>query len=44
MIGVDTVLLIIGILGLIVIVIRYNYGDPFAYCGRRRREQVYAEN
>jgi hypothetical protein len=40
--GVDIVLLVVGVLGLTVLWIRYNYGDPFAYCGRR--EQVYAEN
>jgi hypothetical protein len=43
MTGADTVLLIICVLGFIVMIIRYNTGDPFAYCGRRR-EQVYAEN
>jgi hypothetical protein len=42
MIGVDIVLIVILSLGFIVLVIRYNSGDPFAYCGRRR-EQVYAE-
>ena len=40
MLGVDIALLVIGVLGLAVIIIRYNYGDPFAYCGRR----VHAEN
>ena len=40
MTGVDIALLVIGILGLIVIIIRYNSPDPFQYCGRR----VYAEN
>jgi len=40
MTGVDITLLIIGILGFIVLIIRYNSPDPFAYCGRR----VYAEN
>jgi hypothetical protein len=43
MTGVDIVLLVIGVLGFIVMIIRYKTGDPFAYCGRRR-EQVYAEN
>jgi hypothetical protein len=41
MTGVDIVLLVIGILGVIVMIIRYNSGDPFEYCGRR---QVYAED
>jgi hypothetical protein len=43
MIGVDIVLLIIGILGLSVMVIRCYTGDPFAYCGRRG-EQIYAQD
>jgi len=43
MTGIETVLLVIYILGVIVMIIRYNYGDSFAYCGRRS-EQVYAEN
>ena len=33
------VIIIIGILGTIVLFLRYNYGDPFEGCGRR----VYAE-
>ena len=41
MIGVDIVLLVIGILGFIIIILRYKNGDPFAYCGRQR---VYAED
>jgi hypothetical protein len=43
MTGVDIVLLVIGILGFIVMIIRYKTGDPFAYCGIRRG-QVYAED
>ena len=39
MTGVDIVLLVIGVLGSLVMIIRYNSGDQFAYCGRR----VYAE-
>jgi hypothetical protein len=39
MTGVDVVLLVIGVLGFIVIILRYKTGNPFAYCGRR----VYAE-
>jgi len=33
------VMIIICIVGIIVLVLRYNYGDPFQRCGRR----VYAE-
>ena len=40
MIDVLIAMIIIGIIGFIVIIIRYNTGDPFGYCGRR----VYAEN
>ena len=40
MTGVEIVLLVIGISALIVLIIRYNTGDPFNECGRRR---VYAE-
>jgi hypothetical protein len=34
------VLIIVGILGLIVLFLRYNFGNPFDTCGRR----VYAED
>jgi hypothetical protein len=34
------VLIIVGILGSIVLFLRYNFVDPFDRCGRR----VYAEN
>jgi hypothetical protein len=40
MTGVEIVLLVIGIAALVVLLIRYNTGDPFQECGRRR---VYAE-
>jgi hypothetical protein len=40
MTGVDILLLVLGVLGTVVMIIRYNSGDPFAYCGRR----VYAED
>ena len=40
MLDVVIAMIIIGILGFIVIIIRYNVGDPFEYCGRR----VYVEN
>ena len=29
------VLIIVGILGLIVLFLRYNFGNPFDTCGRR---------
>ena len=41
MTGVETVLLVISILGCVVMIIRYKTGDPFGRCARR--EQVYAE-
>jgi len=41
MTGVETVLLVIGILAFIVIVIRCKSGDPFAYCGKTR---IYTED
>jgi type II secretory pathway pseudopilin PulG len=34
------VLIIVGILGIIVLFLRYNFGDPFDTCGRR----VYADD
>jgi hypothetical protein len=34
------VLIIVGILGLIVLFLRYNFGNPFDECGRR----VYAQD
>ena len=40
MLGVEITMLVIGIVLLIVLIIRYNTGDPFTHCGRR----VYAEN
>jgi hypothetical protein len=36
MTGLEIVLLVIGIAALVVLLIRYNTGDPFDYCGRRR--------
>lgn len=42
MTGADTFLIILGIVSLIVMIIRYKTGDPFARCGRR--DQVYAED
>jgi hypothetical protein len=40
MTGVELVLLVIAIVAFVVLIIRYNTGDPFQECGRRR---VYAE-
>jgi len=40
MLGVEIAMLVIGIVLLLVLIIRYNTGDPFEKCGRR----VYAEN
>lgn len=40
MLDVLIAMIIIGIIGFIVIIIRYNFGHPFEYCGKR----VYAEN
>jgi hypothetical protein len=35
MTGIEITLLIIGIVGCIVLVFKYNTGDPFNSCGRR---------
>jgi hypothetical protein len=40
MTGAEVVLLLIFILGFAILRIRYNTGDPFQECGRRR---VYTE-
>jgi len=39
MTGIELTIIIIGILGIFVLIIRYNTEDPFKQCGRR----VYAE-
>jgi hypothetical protein len=39
MTGIEITLLIIGIIGFIVIILKYKTGDPFNSCGRR----VYVE-
>jgi len=40
MTGIELVLLVIVIVAFVVLIIRYNTGDPFESCGRRR---IYAE-
>ena len=40
MTGIEIALLVIGGVAVVVVIIRYNTGDPFEPCGRR----VYVEN
>ena len=42
MLGIEIVMLVIGISFLVVVILYYNIGNPFDKCGRRTI--VYAEN